>query len=708
MSLVDHAKTSTLPKLLQRNAEQDPKGAGMREKTRGVWQTYDWTAYRDNVRDFALGLAALGFRRGDKLSVVGDNRPQLYFAQLSAQVLGGISVPVYQDSIAAELVYVLGHAETSVIVAEDQEQVDKALSLKAKLPKLRWIVFDDPRGLSFYDDPILRSFASVLEEGRKFGQANPGYYDTELAKGGADDTAMIAYTSGTTGSPKGVMLSHRNMIATAEAFVEVNDVKAGDNWLSYLPMAWVGDAAFTLGMALVVRLTANCPENPETVQRDLRELGPDAMLAPPRIWENMLTLMQIKGDDASPLKRRVFEHFRSLAERCELKRTDGKSLSLADRAGLALGELLVYGPVRDQLGLRKARWCYTGGAPLGPDTYRFFRSFGINLKQVYGATEASAMIACQGDAEANPNTVGRPIPHIEIRIDDRGEVLLKGCNVFQGYFKQEEATRETVTADGWLRTGDAGFFDKQGQLVIIDRAKDVGKARRRLGLRAAIHREQAEVQPVHPRSRGVRRPAAVRRRHDRDRHADGRHVGREAGAGLYELCRPQRQTGGRGPDRRGDRQGQCQPARRAAGQALPAAQQGARGRRCRDDAHPQGAPALRGREVRQRHRRLLWRQGAGRRHAGDHLRGRPQVDARARRSPSTARWPPSRRGGRREGVIAGGAPLQWRVFSCSTGPRASRAPHERAGSFGFAQDWRQRSADHDAPLGWRAPSGKDL
>ncbi len=475
MSLVDHAATSTLPKLLQRNAEQDPKGPGIREKTRGVWQTLTWTGYRDQVRDFALGLAAIGFKRGDKLSVIGDNRPQLYIAQLSAQALGGVSVPVYQDSIASELVYVLNHAETSIIVAEDQEQVDKALSLKDKLPRLRWIIYDDPRGLSFYDDPLLRSYDSVLVEGRKFGAAHSGFYDAELAQGGADDTAMIAYTSGTTGSPKGAMLSHRNLIATAESFIEVNDVKAGDNWLSYLPMAWVGDAAFTLGMALVARLTANCPENPETVQRDLRELGPDAMLAPPRIWENMLTLMQIKGNDASPMKRRVFEHFRALAERCELKRSGGKGLSLTDRIGLALGEIMVYGPVRDQLGLRKARWCYTGGAPLGPDTYRFFRSFGINLKQVYGATEASAMISCQADAEANPNTVGRPIPRIEVKIDDRGEVMLKGCNVFKGYFKQDEVTRDTVTADGWLKTGDAGFFDKQGHLVIIDRAKDVGK-----------------------------------------------------------------------------------------------------------------------------------------------------------------------------------------------------------------------------------------
>jgi long-chain acyl-CoA synthetase len=475
MSLLDSPKTDTLPKLLQRNAEQSPGGAGIREKTRGVWQTFSWADYRDTMRDFALGLASMGFKRGDKLSVVGDNRPQLYVAQLATQVLGGMSVPVYQDSIASELVFVLNHAETSVIVAEDQEQVDKAMSLKDKLPNLRWIVFDDPRGLWSYNDPMLRSFQIVLTAGKAFAKANPDFYDTELGKGHADDVAMIAYTSGTTGSPKGAMLSHRNMIAGAESFIEVNHTKPGDNWLSYLPMAWVGDAAFSLGMALAGKLVANCPESPETVQRDLRELGPNAMLAPPRIWESMLTLMQMKGGDASPMKRRVFEHFRSLAERCELKRTDGKPLSLAERLGLAAGELFVYGPVRDQLGLRNARWCYTGGAPLGPDTYRFFRSFGINLKQVYGATEASALIACQADAEANPNTVGKPMPRIDVRIDDNGEVMLKGPNVFVGYFKQDDVTRDTLTSEGWLKTGDAGFFDKQGHLVIIDRAKDVGK-----------------------------------------------------------------------------------------------------------------------------------------------------------------------------------------------------------------------------------------
>ena len=332
MSLLDSPKTDTLPKLLQRNAEESPGAPASARRRAACGRPSAGPTIATSVRDFALGLASMGFKRGDKLSVVGDNRPQLYIAQLSAQALGGMSVPVYQDSIASELVYVLNHAETSVIVAEDQEQVDKALSLKDKLPKLRWIVFDDPRGLWAYDDPMLRSFESVLEAGRAFGKANPDFYAAELAKGGADDIAMIAYTSGTTGSPKGVMLSHRNMIAAAESFIEVNDTKPGDNWLSYLPMAWVGDAAFSLGMALAGKLVANCPESPESVQRDLRELGPNAMLAPPRIWENMLTTMQVKGGDASPMKRRVFEHFRALAERCELKRTDGKPLSIGRAA----------------------------------------------------------------------------------------------------------------------------------------------------------------------------------------------------------------------------------------------------------------------------------------------------------------------------------------------------------------------------------------
>ena len=475
MKLAADTATNTLPKLLRRNAASFGRLPGMREKDRGIWQTYSWRACQDHVRNFALGLAAHGFKRGDKLSVLGDNRARLYWAQLAAQALGGMAVPLYQDSIANELLHVLSHAEVSVIVAEDQEQVDKVLSLRAELPHLRLVIYEDPRGMSSYREDILKSFADIEKAGPAFGANNANYYERELDQGSAEDMALIAYTSGTTGRSKGVLLSHGNMIATSESFADVESVGRGDNWLCYLPMGWVGDAIFSLSTSLVVGATCNCPESPETVQRDLRELGPDALLAPPRIWENMLTSLQVKTADASWLKRKVYEYFRGAAERRELLRGDGKAVPFGTRVACRLGEVLVYGPVRDQLGLRNARWCLTGGAPLGAETFRFFRSFGINLKQIYGATEASALVALQKDDEADPNTVGRTLPGTEVRIGERGEVQVKGPGVFRGYYKQDDATRDAISADGWLRTGDAGLIDPRGHLAIIDRAKDVGK-----------------------------------------------------------------------------------------------------------------------------------------------------------------------------------------------------------------------------------------
>ena len=475
MKLVADPETNTLPKLLRRNAQVWPRHPGMREKDRGIWETFTWRACQAHVRDFALGLAALGFKRGDKLSVLGDNRARLYWAQISAQALGGMAVPLYQDSIASELVHVLTHAEVSVVAAEDQEQVDKVLSLRDQLPNLRWVLYEDPRGMGSYREKFIKSMAEVEAAGRDFGKAHPNYYETEVGKGSAEDVALIAYTSGTTGRSKGVLLSHSNMIATSESFASVESVRRGDNWLCYLPMGWVGDSMFSLSTSLVVGATCNCPESPETVQRDLRELGPSALLAPPRIWENMLTSLQVKATDASRLKRWIYEYFRAAAEKRELLKSDGKPISAPLRAACRLGEFLVYGPVRDQLGLKNARWCLTGGAPLGPDTFRFFRSFGVNLKQIYGATEASALIATQADEAADPNTVGRTLPGIAVRIGERGEVQVKGPGVFLGYFKQEEATRDAMTSDGWLKTGDAGLIDPNGALAIIDRAKDVGK-----------------------------------------------------------------------------------------------------------------------------------------------------------------------------------------------------------------------------------------
>jgi long-chain acyl-CoA synthetase len=422
----------------------------------------------------ALGLAALGFKRGERLSVIGDNRPRLYWAQVAAQSLGGVPVPVYQDSIAKELAFVWNHAECSVIVAEDQEQVDKVLGLKDQLTALRLVIYDDPRGMLHYKHDWLRSYQSVQELGREFGAKHPGYFEAEIEKGQPEDVAIICYTSGTTGNPKGVMLTNSNAIALAESFRKADDIRPEDDALAYLPMAWAGDAAYTLFLSLVVGFCANCPESPETVQRDLRELGPTTVLAPPRIWENMLTAVQLKAADAPAFKRWIFETFRSAAERAEILRADGKPVPISLRLACMIGNVLVYTPIRDQLGLRRTKWALTGGAPLGPDTFRFFRSIGVNLKQVYGSTETTGLVSLQPSAEANPTTAGRPCPGIEVKIADRGEVLVRGPVIFKGYLKNEEATREVIDADGWFHTGDAGFVDPRGHLVIIDRAKDVG------------------------------------------------------------------------------------------------------------------------------------------------------------------------------------------------------------------------------------------
>ncbi len=468
---------TTLARLLQRNARDLRNRPAIREKDRGIWQTWTWGQYHDEVRDFALGLAALGFKRGERLSVIGDNRPRLYWAQVAAQCLGGVPVPVFQDSIAKELAFVWNHAECAVIVAEDQEQIDKVLALRVELSSLRLVVYDDPRGMLHYKHDWLRSYQSVQELGREFGATHPGYFDAEIEKGKPEDVAIICYTSGTTGNPKGVMLTHANALALAEAFRKADDVRPEDNALAYLPMAWAGDAAYTLFLSLVVGFCSNCPESPETVQRDLRELGPTTVLAPPRIWENMLTGVQVKAADAPAFKRWIFERFRAAAERAEILRADGKPIPLGLRLACMLGEVLVYTPIRDQLGLRRTRWALTGGAPLGPDTFRFFRSIGVNLKQVYGSTETTGLVSLQPSSEANPTTAGRPCPGIEVKIADRGEVLVRGPVIFKGYLKNEEATREVIDADGWFRTGDAGFVDPRGHLVIIDRAKDVGALR---------------------------------------------------------------------------------------------------------------------------------------------------------------------------------------------------------------------------------------
>jgi long-chain acyl-CoA synthetase len=466
---------ATLPQLLRRNAATMGGRPAMREKNLGIWQPYGWRQYWEEARDLALGLAAAGFGPGDKLAVIGENRPRLYFAQLAAMCLGGIAVPAYQDAIASELAYVLDHAEVSVIVAEDQEQVDKVLAVRDRLPNLKRLIYDDPRGLVDYDEPILEPFEAVLQAGREFGAAHPNYVEALVDAGKPDDLCLFSYTSGTTSRPKGVMLSHVNLLSAAEALTKAEDVRAGDDHLAYLPMAWIGNSLLSMALHLWVGFTANYPEKPETLLRDLRELGPTIALAPPRFWENTLTAVQVRAADASPLKRKLFNLFRGIAERAETRRGAGETVPLGLRLGFAIGEVLIYGPLRDQLGLRRARWVYTGGAPLGADTFRFFRAIGVNLKQVYGATELAGLCSAQADREVDPDTVGKAFHGTELRIAENGEVQVRSAAVFQGYYKQDEATREAITEDGWLRTGDAGFIDRRGHLVIIDRARDVGK-----------------------------------------------------------------------------------------------------------------------------------------------------------------------------------------------------------------------------------------
>ncbi|HUI34333.1 MAG TPA: AMP-binding protein [Stellaceae bacterium] len=461
----------TLPQLLRRNAATMGSRAAMREKDRGIWQPYTWQQYWEETRSLAAGLAAAGFKAGDKLAVIGENRPRLYFAQLAAMCLGGVAVPAYQDAIAAELAYVLDHAEVSVVAAEDQEQVDKVLSVKDRLPHLTLIVYDDPRGLGDYDEPILKSFEAVQQSGTAFTAA----VDQAVDAGKPSDLCLFSYTSGTTSRPKGVMLSHANLLSAADALTKTEDIRATDDFLAYLPMAWIGNSLFAIALHLWLGFTCDYPEKPETLLRDLRELGPTIALAPPRFWENTLTSVMVRAGDASRTKRRLFNLFRHVAEQAEMHRGAGRGVPAGLRLGLALGEVLVYGPLRDQLGLRRARWVYTGGAPLGADTFRFFRAVGVNLKQVYGATELAGLCSAQANDEVDPDTVGRAFQGTELRIADNGEVQVRSESVFQGYYKQEEATRAAMTDDGWLKTGDAGFIDKRGHLVIIDRARDVGK-----------------------------------------------------------------------------------------------------------------------------------------------------------------------------------------------------------------------------------------
>ena len=464
----------TFPKLVRINAEQMPTKVAVREKDFGIWQSYTWRDYYEQSRLIGLGLAALGFTRGDKTAIIGDNRPQLYWSVMATQALGGVAVPLYQDSIEKEMQFIIDHAEARFAVVEDQEQVDKLLHVKRQSPHLEYVIYDDPRGLRAHGEPFLMSLEQVQELGKKFALDNPTYFEDEIGRGAADDVAIICYTSGTTGQPKGSMLSHGNLILTARNAAEREGLGSDEEVLAYLPMAWVGDHIFSYCQSIVKGFAVNCPESAATVLHDLKEIGPTYFFAPPRIWENILTNVMIRIEDAAWLKRQLVHFFLDVAQQIERRRLLRQPVPLWHRLLYPLGWLLVYGPLTDNLGMRRIRLAYTAGEAIGPEIFVFFRGLGINVKQLYGMTESSGLISIQNDRDVRLDTVGTPLPDLEIRISEGGEVLYRSPGVFLGYYKNPEATRQTLE-DGWLHSGDAGFIDHDGHLKIIDRAKDVSR-----------------------------------------------------------------------------------------------------------------------------------------------------------------------------------------------------------------------------------------
>src|SRR3954452_12499649 len=464
----------TFPKLLLEHARLRPDRPANREKDYGIWQSWTWRQVAEEVEALACGLAAMGFQRGDKVAIIGDNRPRLYWAIAATQALGGVPVPFYQDSIADEMAYVLEHAEVRLAIVEDQEQVDKLVAVKDRCPRLETVIYSNLRGLRNYEQAFLHSYDRVREEGRAFTLDNPGFFETEIAQGRGSDTAIILYTSGTTGRPKGVVLSFENLITTGRAAIAFEGLTDREEVLAYLPMAWIGEHIFSYVQAYCAGFCVSCPESGVTVMADLRELGPTYLFAPPRIFESILTQVMIRMEDAAWLKRRLFHYFLGVAKRAGAALLEGRPVTLRDRVLYALGTVLVYGPLKNTLGMSRVRVAYTVGEAIGPDLFLFYRSLGINLKQLYGMTESSVFLCIQRDGEVKPDTVGPPIPGVELRVAEDGEVLFRSPGAFQSYYKNAEATAEAKEPDGWVHTGDAGFFGADGQLRIIDRARDVG------------------------------------------------------------------------------------------------------------------------------------------------------------------------------------------------------------------------------------------
>ncbi len=472
---IDIGTHDTFPKLLQHHALVRGALPAIREKDLGIWQTWTWKQFADEARALACGLAARGFKRGEHLALVGDNRPRLYAAMCAAQCLGGIPVPLYQDAVAAEMAFPIQNAEIAYAVAEDQEQVDKLLEILPQCPTLEHIYYDDPRGMRHYKRPQLSSYDSLLELGRESLARDPAFLEGEIAKGSGGDTAAMFFTSGTTGTPKGVVLTHANLIDRAKVAAEMEGLNERDVVLAYLPPAWIGQNVFSYAQPFVTGYCICCPEAAETVMSDMREIGPTYYFAPPRVLEALLTQVSIRMEDAGRMSRFFYRYFMGVASRVGGAILDGKPVGIIDRLLYWLGDLCTYGPLRNVLGMSRVRVAYTAGEAIGPDLFRFYRSIGINLKQLYGSTETSVFVCIQPDGQVKADTVGPAVKGVELKFTPSRELVIRSPGLFKEYYKNPQATMEAKDREGWFHTGDAGYFDADGHVKIIDRVKDVGK-----------------------------------------------------------------------------------------------------------------------------------------------------------------------------------------------------------------------------------------
>ncbi len=468
----DLSPDTTLPRLLAANARSLGEAVAMREKDRGIWQQIGWSQWLESVLCCAAGLEALGFAPGDALMVVGDNRPHLYTGLVAAGALRGFAMPVYPDAAPDEVRHSIQASEVRFVLAEDQEQVDKILDLRESCPSIAHVIYDDPRGVGAYNAPGLLSWTRLQELGAERLQREPALREKLIERAAPDDPAAFIHSSGTTGRPKGVVLSHRNVLSGVANAHRAKAFTFGEEILAYLPMAWIGDFAITLGAGIGLHFTINVPERPETVLHDLREIAPTFYLAAPRSWDNLLTMVQVRMEDSTRLKKALYDFFMQQAVARERALLEGRPPGSAHKLWGRLGEWLVYGPIKDQLGLTRVKNAFTGGEAIGEDTFVFYRALGVKLRQLYGQTESSAFNAMQEPGEVQLHTVGRPLPGVETRIADNGEILVRSGSVFRGYHRNDEATQAALQ-DGWLHTGDAGYLEPDGHLVVLGRLSEV-------------------------------------------------------------------------------------------------------------------------------------------------------------------------------------------------------------------------------------------